>query len=262
MYPATGLKRLRKLLDSISASYLSDGWVAISDMVADHYQIHLGIQRPTVIPNSFPLSGFPADNGRVRKEVLSRYSLAEQDFVVVCAARLVVQKGYPQVISAVEILFRAGTAPKVLIAGGGPLKESLQHEISARRLQDHLLLIGEIPRAQVLRLMIAADVVMSASTVEGFHNTPAEAMALGKPVIATTVGAMPEVIENGKSGLLVRPGDPEVLAEALSRLMADPALRQSLGRAARARIAKYSTDEVVCRWEQYYGQLLATPAAS
>jgi len=188
-----------------------------------------------------------SDNCAVRR----RYGLAPGDFVVASAGRLVRQKDYPTLLRAMERVARTAPAAKLIIAGGGPLRDDL--ETLARRLdlQDHLVLTGELPRAQVYELLHAVDLFVMCSRWEGFCNALAEAMAAGKPVIASRVGPLPEVV--GDVGRLVPPGSPEALAEAILALSsAGEEKLRSLARAGRERVEQNFT---VQRTAQAYGWL-------
>jgi len=109
-------------------------------------------------------------------------------------------------------------------------------------------LLGALPREQVLRLFAEADASVLASSWENFPHTVVESLAVGTPVIATSVGGVPEVVEDGVNGLLVPPGDVEALAEAIRRFAAEPELRSRLREAAAPSVARFAPDVV-------YGEL-------
>jgi len=106
-------------------------------------------------------------------------------------------------------------------------------------IADRVTLTGRLPREELVRLYNACEVFVSPSLYEGFGLPAAEAMACGAPVVATTAGAFPEVIEDGQSGLLVPPRDAAALADAIERLMKDSYVRRKLGQAARRRISEH-----------------------
>jgi glycosyltransferase involved in cell wall biosynthesis len=108
-------------------------------------------------------------------------------------------------------------------------------------LEDRVTFSGRVTREELVRLYNRSELVVSPSLYEGFGLPAAEAMACGVPVVATTAGAFPEVIDDGVTGLLVPPADPAALAEAIARLMADAALRRRMGDAGRTRIEEHFT---------------------
>ncbi len=117
-----------------------------------------------------------------------------------------------------------------------PNAQMAQQMVERLGLQGRFTLTGRVSQEELIRLYCRSQILVSPSLYEGFGLPAAEAMACGLPVVATTAGAFPEVIEDGVSGVLVPPGDARALAGAIRRLMADAALRERLGSAARKRI--------------------------
>jgi L-malate glycosyltransferase len=121
--------------------------------------------------------------------------------------------------------------------------------------------LGAVPRAA--RLLPHFDVFVLSSVWEGMSNGLLEAMAAGRPVVATRVGGNPEVIVDGESGLLVPPRDPQALADAVLRLLRDPELARRMGAAASRRVeAEFTLPRMVHRLECLYDELLAQRAAA
>jgi glycosyltransferase involved in cell wall biosynthesis len=108
-------------------------------------------------------------------------------------------------------------------------------------LEERVTFSGRVSREELVRLYNRSELVVSPSLYEGFGLPAAEAMACGVPVVATTAGAFPEVIEDGVTGLLVPPADAPALADAIARLMGDAALRRRMGEAGRTRIEEHFT---------------------
>ncbi len=108
-------------------------------------------------------------------------------------------------------------------------------------LGERVTFLGRVPLKELVRRYQRSELVVSPSLYEGFGLPAAEAMACGLPVVATSAGAFPEVIENGVTGRLVPPADAHALAGAIRELMADPALRQRMGEAGRARVEEQFT---------------------
>jgi glycosyltransferase involved in cell wall biosynthesis len=127
--------------------------------------------------------------------------------------------------------------------------------------------VGALDRDTVARALAAADVVAvpsvvdAAGNVDGLPNTVLEALASGRAVVASRVAGIPEVLEDGVSGVLVAPGDAEALAGALRRLAADPAARERLGQNARARaVERYGWGFAARSFEECYAQAAALDA--
>jgi len=113
------------------------------------------------------------------------------------------------------------------------------------------------PRKDVPALMYAIDVFAMPSIWEGFGLVLLEAMAAARPVVASRVATIPEVVVDGETGLLVRPGDPQALAEALAQLAEDPALARQFGEAGRQRLrTNFSIEKMVGDTELLYRELL------
>jgi glycosyltransferase involved in cell wall biosynthesis len=255
-YPAhSAWRRLRKRLDGWLMRTWIDRRVAVSHAVAAHYQSHLGLPAVDVIPNAFPMHHLQPDPRLDRTQILEECGLSGDDFVTLLCGRLVSEKGHRYFIEAIDILRRRGKAPKGLIVGDGPLAGEIAADIHARGLQDQIRLHPAVTHSKLLQIMQAADLVVMASTHEGFPLSPGEAMALGRPVLATRVGGSPDLLEDGVSGVLVPPADPAALADGMARLMNDPERRQRLGAAASQRIAeRFSTGHLADVWMKYYRQ--------
>ena len=158
-----------------------------------------------------------------------------------------------------ELLAAARNLPGAAFTLVGPDEPSftamIQDEI--RALHDRVRVLPARPRDEIFRLYREADVFVLPTWREGFPNVVIEAMAAGLPVVATPVGAIPEAIEDGKSGLLVPVNDTTALEAALRRLIDDPTLRRTLGAAARERaVAMFSLESVVARLGALYEDLL------
>jgi starch synthase len=143
---------------------------------------------------------------------------------VLFAGRLSAEKGI------LDLLVAANGLPLV-VAGDGPLRPRVPQAL------------GFVPREELERLLARAAVVACPSRREGFGVVCAEAMAYGKPVVASRVGGLLDLVAHGETGLLVPPGDPRGLRGALERLLDDTELRHRLGTAGRERVAR------LCSWE-------------
>jgi glycosyltransferase involved in cell wall biosynthesis len=159
-------------------------------------------------------------------------------------AALVPHKGQRHLIEAAALVVRQVPDARVVIAGEGELRASLEHAIREHRLEKHVLLAGFRP--DVLSLHKAFDVFAMSSVTEGLGTSLLDAMACGKPVVATTAGGIPEVVVDGETGILVAPRDHGAMAAAIVRLLKDDELRRRMGQAGLARVRRtFSADRMV-----------------
>jgi glycosyltransferase involved in cell wall biosynthesis len=143
-----------------------------------------------------------------------------------------------------------------VIIGDGPLRGEIAAQAARLGLDPHLHLLGELsPVAPLLR---GFDVFVISSIIEGMPNALLEALALERPVVATRVGGIPEIVTHGESGLLVPPADPAAMADAILRLLDDPRLAAACGAAGRRTIeARYGLDAMAARFTALYEELAA-----
>ena len=133
---------------------------------------------------------------------------------------------------------------RFVIAGEGELRPALERQIKEHHLEKHVLLAGFRP--DVLSLHKAFDIFVMSSVTEGLGTSLLDAMAAGKPVVATTAGGIPEVVVDGETGILVPPRDHEAMAAAIVALLKDEGLRTRMGRAGRARAeTRFSAERMV-----------------
>jgi glycosyltransferase involved in cell wall biosynthesis len=140
-------------------------------------------------------------------------------------------------LTLVRALAALGHAHETVIVGDGPDRSAVEAEVRRLGLDSVVRLAGV--RNDVAELLAAADLFVLSSRSEGLPLSILEAMAAGLPVVASSVGGVPELVVDGETGLLVPPGDPRSLARAIERLLADAALRGRLGAAGRARVVEH-----------------------
>ena len=139
------------------------------------------------------------------------------------------------------------------IAGEGPMEQELRALVRAANLTDSVRFVGFV--TDVERFLQRLDLAIFPSLADSFCLAAVEAMSCGLPVIASAVGGVQEIIDEGRSGLLVTPEDPEALAEALTRLCRDPSLRQELSRNARHEVeARFAVENIAAQFERLCAQ--------
>ncbi len=207
----------------------SDRVIAVSQQIADRFAGVAGAERIVVIA---PASDPPAAV-RSRAEVRASLGVDLEVPLVVCVARLHPQKDLPTFLRAVRHMQAQVPAVRAAIVGEGPDEAAVRALVDELGLAEVVVLAGLSPNAA--DEMAAADVVALSSRWEGNPLTLAEAMQLEVPVVATSVGAVPTLVEDGVTGRLVQPGDPAALAAACADLLGERAVARALAAAGRRR---------------------------
>jgi glycosyltransferase involved in cell wall biosynthesis len=174
----------------------------------------------------------------------ARRRLASHVPMIVSVGRLRAKKGLDTLISACALLRDRGQAFTCEIVGYGEEMVHLQAQIESLGLSDHVRLVGKLAREQVIERYARAAVYVQPSRIaadgdrDGIPNVLLEAMAMGLPVVASNVSGIPELVDSGVNGLLVSPDDPAALADAIVRLIRQPALCADLGCSARQTVTE------------------------
>jgi glycosyltransferase involved in cell wall biosynthesis len=214
----------------------------------------LPAERVGVVYNGVELDRF--NNSREERDVaLQAMGLERGDFVLLQVARLDPLKDHPTALLTVDRLRHEIPNLRLVLVGEGPEERSIRDLIHRLGIDHHVRLLGL--RSDVARLLHAADVLLLTSKSEGVPLTAIEAMAAGLPVVATSVGGLPEVVQNGKTGWLVPAGDPAALAERILVLARDPGLRQQMGRLGRERAqSMFAEDKMHHGYRRLYDEML------
>lgn len=164
------------------------------------------------------------------------------------------EKDHATLLEACRRLAASHPQVRTVLVGDGPLKERIAAEAALPPLAGRVHLVGA--RADASELMAAADLLVLSSRVEGIPGVLLEAAARGVPAVATHVGAVHEAIDDGRTGLLVPPGDPAALGAAVGRLLDDPDERRALGAAARERVRRdFDLERITDRFLDLYREL-------
>jgi glycosyltransferase involved in cell wall biosynthesis len=169
------------------------------------------------------------DKGDIRSDL----GVEASDLLLVSVGRLATQKGFGTLLQALPKLLRHGVRARLVLVGEGPLRSALEEQTTAAELTEVVSFLGF--RSDVGDILNASDMVIAPSLWEGLSISVLEAMALGKPIVATNIGSNLELLEDGVSGLLVPPNEPERLADAILTLALDPDGASRYGAAARER---------------------------
>jgi colanic acid/amylovoran biosynthesis glycosyltransferase len=173
---------------------------------------------------------------------------------LVCVGRLCEQKGQLLLLEAAEELVRRGTEFELVLAGDGEMRGELERQIVEKGLQRFVRLTGWLSGSEVKAELRAARALVLPSFAEGLPVVIMEAMALGRPVLTTTVAGIPELVRHGKEGWLVSPGDSQSLADAWCELLAaDGPTLARMGHSARERVLqRHSVDREALRLVQLF----------
>ncbi len=210
--------------------------------------LRLGVPPEKVVPiyNGIDTRRFAyVRNPEVRARKRAELGLADNRFVVGTVARLIPSKGVGFLLGAVSRVLARIPGAVFLIVGDGPQRQELEGMAGRLGIGEAVRFLGF--REDVPELLAAFDLFVLPSLSEGMAITLVEAMAAGRPVVASKTGGMVEVVEDGKTGLLVPPGDSEALAEAILRLHRDPAGTAEFVAAAERRVEEKFTLEAMLR---------------
>lgn len=150
---------------------------------------------------------------------------------VVCVARISAEKAHLVLLDALATLRKRGQAFHCTLVGDGPMRKAVETRIAELTLSENVTLTGSLSPDQVADQYRATDAVVLASFSEGVPVVLMEAMAHGRPVVATRVGGVAELVQHGVTGLVVAPGDAEELADALHKVLSDRELAAQMGKA-------------------------------
>jgi glycosyltransferase involved in cell wall biosynthesis len=193
--------------------------------------------------------------GEVAKAVRTELDVPEGDLLAVTVANLRSEKGYDVLLDAASLAARRRLPVTFVAAGHGALAHELDDRHRELGLGARFRFLGHRPDA--LELLAAADIVILPSHQEGLPVVLMEATSVGATIVATAVGGVPQVITDGHNGLVVPPGRPDALVDAIERLWADPDLRAALGRRAAADSAQFDVARASAEIEELYRALLS-----
>lgn len=182
-----------------------------------------------------------------------------EDFVLVITRNLEAIYGIETAIRAFAQVFANDPSLRLRIAGSGPAEASLRALVQQLGVADAVTFVGRLDRPGIVALYAQADAMLNPSTVDNMPNSVLEALACGLPVISTNVGGVPYIVRHGETALLVPPGEPDAMAEAIRELKNDAVLRRSLREKGLAEIEQYSWPRVRQQWLDLYASLQQPP---
>jgi len=207
------------------------------------------------IYSGIELDRFHPVPANIKDRIREKWGIARNDTVIGLVSKLWEGKGHLELIETFKIIKREIKHARLVIVGEGYLYDSLVRRVERLGLKDSVLFTGF--QSDVSEIIATFDVAVLPSHFEGMGRVLLEAMAMEKPVVASRVGGIPDLVQHGINGLLVTPGDVEGLAEALMKALNDKGLAEKMGKAGRKMISeKFSADHMVRSIEKLYFNLL------
>ncbi len=231
-------------------------WAVPNSHAGQEYLVQRGIKpsRIRVIYNGINLSRLTADDEGV-EQVRRRLDLPPHGRVVGMMARLFPVKGHAIFLQAAALINQVMPDTRFALVGDGPLRSHLEDMTQELGLASKAVFFGE--QRDVGTYLSAFDIAALTSETEGCSNSLLEAMALGKPVVATDVGGNRELVRHGETGFLVPRGDAEPLAQAIIALLQDPDTAEAMGQRAKERVVtQFSLERMVHQYQSLYEETL------
>ncbi|MHA1595228.1 MAG: glycosyltransferase family 4 protein [Candidatus Baldrarchaeia archaeon] len=245
MYP------IRKTLENVNRI------ITVSEAVR-RFMKHLlpDYERFVVIPNAVDIEEFKPNKSK--EELRRELCLPIDNPIILFVGRLVVRKGVHVLLDAFRSVVKEIPDARLVIVGKGMLRDYLEYKAKAYGIERNVDLRGYVDRENLVKLYMAADVFVCPSIfAEAFGIVIIEAMAAGKPVIATRVGGIPEIIDDGIDGILVKPHSVRELSDAIIWLLNDKSRLEAMGMNAREKVEeRYSWDRVVHRVVEVYEEVM------
>ncbi|HKZ57693.1 MAG TPA: glycosyltransferase [Thermodesulfovibrionales bacterium] len=252
-------KRPKRRIMNRILSKITDKIVAVSEDVKEDIIRYDSINpsKIDVIPNGIDVERFNPEKNTtdIRKE----FSLEDDDIVIGFIGRIVPAKGLKYLLNALPYLKKEFKSIKLLIVGEGSLVEELKERAKKNNIFDNILFTGR--RRDIPEILASINIFVMPSIAEGLPNALLEAMAMGKPIVTTEVGGIPEIVKNGFNGLLVPPRDTLSLSKAIKELISNDRLAAKLGQAARDLVHdNLSIKAIAQKWQSLYLSILKEKA--
>ncbi len=175
------------------------------------------------------------------------------DFCLVSVGRLIARKGYDRLILS---LLRLPDTVRLVLVGDGPLGPELRSLAASNGLGGRVIFAGRVSERDKYRRLLAADCYVLSSHHEGFGIVLQEAMCVGLPIVATSHGGQRDILTDGENALLVDDNEPQTLASAVQRLMADAALRQAMAQSNRRKVEEFRAETVADRYLELFRSVM------
>jgi glycogen(starch) synthase len=222
-------------VSTVSSAALAQVRQLIPDLSPRSSVIHNGIESAT-----FPPARIPADM-----------------FRVLYLGRLAEQKGIDVLLNAMAVVIRRFPRARLVIAGDGPKRADLEDQVVRLGLSQSIEFLGWVAPQRVPRVISSASMLVIPSRWEGLPNVALQAGLMGRPVVGSRVGGLPEIVDHQQTGILVPPENSDVLSEAIIRLLQNPDTASQMGQAARVKIEReFGWEQYVDSYETLYRKLI------
>lgn len=257
LYPPNTLwKKIRLKIERLIVNQFIDHNTACSKAVAEHYKIFLSLPNVDVIYNGFPLKNLHFLYNETLPTLSDLFLLHKPQFVAVTPGRAHIQKGHHYLLEAIQLLDKSKMDIGFVLIGDGPEYENISVEIKSKKLEKWIVQLHAVQQSELFKIIKKADIVILPSISEGFPMVIGEAMSLGKPIIATAVSGIPELIEDGKEGILVPSREPIQLLKSIEVMVASSQTRVELARNAKTKIKEFDLNNIVQQWKLFYEKIL------
>ncbi len=253
------LKKKSHIFLSRRFNKLIDHFIMVADAVGKSFSAIEGIppEKMKTIYNGVDLDNWkPKDKDEIEK-IRAEFNISSDSFILAYIAHYRPGKGHNVFFEALKRMKPLIKNMKAILVGGTkkfPVSQHIIQFCKDNNLEDNVIFIDYT--YFVSKYYAASDIYCLVSDNEGCSNAILEAMASGKPVIATAVGGNPELVRDGETGILIPPNDPDALVQAALKLYRNPELRKSMGYSARQRAEKYfSLEKMIKQVENFYIQL-------
>lgn len=229
------VKALFWMYDKALFAVATDAVILVSDSIRKQVIANrlLPEHKAIYVPNGIKVNDSTAGLGEVLV-LKNQLKIAPDNFVIGTVARLVWFKGLHTLIAAMPDILKEHPNTTLIIIGDGPLKQELEQQARVLKVAQSVMFLGE--RSDAVELLPVLDIFVLPSVSEGMPITILEAMAAAKPVVATKVGGIPELVSDGQTGILVPSEEPKSMALAISKLLSDPYLCKIMGLSGKKRV--------------------------
>ena len=251
---------LKHYLTNRITSVFVDGFVACSNEIRKRYYaerpVFLRNKIFSAIPNCVEIPCVTLDHDNIAR-LRKRFGIKDGEIVLTNIGYFNEQKAQSDLLKAFNTVVEKKSGVRLFIAGWGRLERDLKETTRDLGLDRQVTFTGKLSRSEVFELLAVTDLFVLSSHWEGFGIVMAEAMALGKPVLSTDTDGAREVVENGKTGLLVPVKRPDRMAETILRILVQPEFLEQMGRMGLERVAKhFNCEKFVKGYEKFYLDVL------
>ncbi len=253
---------LKHYLINKITSILVDGYIACSKGIMERYlkqkPEYLENKVRYVVHNCVDISNFKKEQSDIYY-LYKKYGLRNNEAILTNIGYFNEQKGQFDLLEAFKKVTDRRSDVRLFLIGWGHLEDGLKRKTEALGLKGRVIFTGKLLRTDVLKILAITDLFVLSSLWEGFGRATAEAMALGKPVVSTYTDGSKEVVEDGKTGILVPIKNPTVLADAILDILENPDLMAKMGEEGHKRVIKhFSCEKFIEGYENFYKNVLSS----